>query len=130
MKLINVIKIALISLLCFAPLAQAAKVIPVEGQPMYSELSFDDARVIFAQAASRRGWSVKDGEEANSLIADLHVRSHYVAVNITIHKDSYDINYHDSENMKYKPNGTIHKKYNAWVRNLNSDIQKQLRAAR
>ncbi|WP_264874403.1 hypothetical protein [Vibrio agarivorans] len=130
MKIVNVIKCVLVSLLCFAPLAHAAKVVPIEGQPLHSEMSYEDARRLFSAAAAKRGWQIKDGEVDNSLIADLYVRSHYVSVDITLNQSTYDINYRDSENMKYKPDGTIHKKYNGWVRNLNSDIQKQLRAAR
>lgn len=115
------------SLLIFSPLANAARVIPVVNQPLHSEVSVQQAQAIFSEAVARRGWNIKAGEDKDSLIADLWVRNHYIAVDIKLHQSSYDINYRDSENMKYKPNGTIHKKYNGWVRNFNNDIQKKLR---
>ncbi|PMH44585.1 hypothetical protein BCU68_03550 [Vibrio sp. 10N.286.49.B3] len=123
----KLIKVILMSLLIFSPLANAARVIPVVNQPLHSEVSVQQAQAIFSEAVARRGWNIKAGEDKDSLIADLWVRNHYIAVDIKLHQSSYDINYRDSENMKYKPNGTIHKKYNGWVRNFNNDIQKKLR---
>lgn len=129
MKIMNLIKLALLALIAFAPMAHASKVIPVTGQPLHSSFSFDEAKALFAKAGAKRGWVVKQAEGDNKLIADIWVRKHYVSVLITLHKDTYDIDYHDSENMKYKPDGTIHRKYNGWVKNLNSDIQRTLLAA-
>ncbi len=126
MRMVNMIKVLLIAFLGFAPLAHASKALPVMGQPMHAEMSFDNAKKVFIQAGAKRGWVVKPAEEAGKLIADIWVRSHYVSVFITVHKDSYDITYRDSENMKYQPDGTIHRKYNGWVKNFNGDIQKQM----
>jgi hypothetical protein len=129
MKIMNLIKLALLALIAFAPMAHASKVIPVTGQPLHSSFSFDEAKALFAKAGARRGWVMKEAEGENKLIANIWVRKHFVSVLITINNDTYNIDYRDSENMKYKPDGTIHRKYNGWVKNLNKDIQRTLLAA-
>ncbi len=112
----------------FSSLAHAASATPVLNQPLHSEMSFDKAKSIITQAGMKRKWVVSE-ENKGVLIANIQVRSHFVSVEINVGKDSYDIVYRDSENMNYRSDGTIHRKYNGWVRNLNSDIQKLLISA-
>lgn len=120
-------KYILVTLLIgFSSFSFAAKPEPVLNQPIHEPMANQQLIKKITQAGLVRGWQVEK-ESTNKLIAKIHVRSHYVAVNITLNKDSYDITYHDSENMKYNADkDTIHRKYNGWVANLNRDIQKEL----
>ncbi|MGF1734838.1 hypothetical protein [Photobacterium satsumensis] len=124
MKAIKYILVTL--LISFSSFSFAAKPEPVLNQPIHEPIANQQLIKKITKAGLVRGWQVEK-ESRNKLIAKIHVRSHYVAVNITLNKDSYDITYHDSENMKYNADkDTIHRKYNGWVANLNRDIQKEL----
>ncbi|UPW19355.1 hypothetical protein M0C34_03500 [Agarivorans sp. TSD2052] len=114
-----------VAVLVLPQTALAAKIKPLLDQPIPSQLSADEARYAIVDAGLVRNWVV--AEEGEQLMkAEIHVRKHYVAVDIKLHDGQYDILYRDSENMKYSEDGTIHRKYNGWVKNLNSDIQKEL----
>ena len=58
---------------------------------------------------------------------DLHVRKHTVEIDIKYGDGIIEIIYRDSKNMLYKSEDdstrVIHKKYNAWIMNLQRDIQ-------
>ncbi|GGB07884.1 hypothetical protein [Agarivorans gilvus] len=116
----------LASVLLLPQAAMAAKIKPVIDQPIPKELSLEEAKKGIIEGGLKRNWIIEEQSE-NLMKADIYVRKHYVAVNIKLHDGSYDIEYLDSENMKYQPDGTIHRKYNGWVSNLNSDIQNALR---
>lgn len=110
----------------FSSMSLAAKPEPLLNQPIHEPIATQQLIKKITKAGLVRGWQVEK-ESKDKLIAKIRVRSHYVAVNIILHKDSYDITYNDSDNMKYNAGkGTIHKKYNGWVANLNSDIQREL----
>lgn len=121
------IKYLLLTLLLgFSTISYAAKPEPVLNQPLHEPISTQQLIKKITKAGLVRGWQIEK-ESEDKLIAKIHVRTHYVAVNITLHKESYDITYNDSDNMKYNADkGTIHRKYNGWVANLNSDIQREL----
>ncbi|WP_413111573.1 hypothetical protein [Thaumasiovibrio sp. DFM-14] len=125
MKIKALIMSLVVMLLSYSPLALAAKADPILHQPLHSEMSFDKAKKLITIAAAKRKWVVSE-ESDGVLVGNLQVRSHFVSVEIRVQKNSYDILYRDSENMKYRPDGTIHRKYNGWVGNLNRDIQSDL----
>ncbi|MCW8328965.1 hypothetical protein MD588_09100 [Photobacterium sp. SDRW27] len=113
-------------LFSFSASTYAAKAEPVLNQPVPNTISTEQLVKKITKAGLVRGWQVQK-EAKDQLTADIHVRSHYVAVNISLHDNSYDITYRDSKNMKYdEASGTIHRKYNGWVGNLNKDIQREL----
>jgi len=116
----------LASVLLLPQAAMAAKLKPVVDQPIPQELSLEEAKQGIIEGGLKRNWIIEEQSET-LMKADIHVRKHYVAVNIKLHDGKYDIEYLDSDNMKYKPDGTIHRKYNGWVANLNGDIQNALR---
>ena len=74
------------------------------------------------QAGANKGWrmhEIKDG----LIEASLSRRGHDVWVHIPYTQDSYAITYKDSNNMYYNAKkGTIHRKYNQWVLNLDLAI--------
>ncbi len=126
MKKIIMLMGLLTSVLLLPQAAMAAKIKPVVDQPIPQELSLEEVKQGMVEGGLKRNWIIEEQSE-NLMKADIHVRSHYVAVNIKLHDGKYDILYLDSDNMKYKPDGTIHRKYNGWVANLNGDIQNALR---
>jgi len=76
------------------------------------------------RAGARRGWVMKQEGEGH-LVATLSVRRHVAEVDITYNEKSYNINYKNSEELKYE-DGEIHPKFNSWVENLQRDIAAQL----
>ena len=77
------------------------------------------------QALGERGWVVTSSN--NQVIkAKLTVRSHVAEIEIPYNKESYEIKYVSSQNLKDEADGSIHNKYNHWARNLQLDITKNL----
>ncbi|MCI4643489.1 MAG: hypothetical protein MRY64_01770 [Hyphomonadaceae bacterium] len=74
-----------------------------------------------------RGWQVVD-EEPGAITAQFikpnaDVGQHSVTINISYDADSYSFDYVDSENMLYDASDkTIHRNYNRWIANLQSDL--------
>ncbi len=58
----------------------------------------------------------------------LMLRSHVAVVDVAYDTKTFSINYEDSTNLKYDADGTIHKNYNSWVKNLQHAIQVQATA--
>jgi hypothetical protein len=76
----------------------------------------------------RRGWSVTK-DENSQIDAVLNVRTHTVKVAIPYSDKQVSIRYVGSENLDYQEKGGvkyIHANYNKWVRNMQSDIQREL----
>ena len=73
-----------------------------------------------------RGWyirKIKPGV-AQGKIA---LRSHVAVIRITYSRSAYRIQYVQSRNLKYNTRkGTIHQKYNGWIRNLENAINARL----
>lgn len=75
-------------------------------------------------AAKARGWSVTD-KKPGEIQLTIHARQHSATVAVAYDKEGYSINYVSSENLNYS-SGSIHKKYNRWVRTLDKDIRQRL----
>ena len=75
-------------------------------------------------AGARRGWNMKSKKDG--LIIATYRRGKIMAkLKVNYSKESYSINYLDSENLKY--NGeTIHRRYNGYVKRLKKTIDKEL----
>ena len=91
-----------------------------------SEISDESLAKEIKLALINREWIPIDGK--NGLIsARLNVRKHTVEIDIKYGDGIIEIIYRDSKNMLYKSEGdstrVIHKKYNAWIMNLQRDIQ-------
>ena len=91
-----------------------------------SEISDESLAKEIKLALINREWIPIDGK--NGLIsARLNVRKHTVEIDIKYGDGIIEIIYRDSKNMLYKSEDdstrVIHKKYNAWIMNLQRDIQ-------
>jgi hypothetical protein len=72
----------------------------------------------------KTGWEivpVSDGV----MTGTLHIRTHVAVVTITYNDKSYNIQYKDSTNLKYK-DGKIHPYYNGWIKKLDENIGMEL----
>ena len=120
---------AALTVLFTAVPAHALKVIEnLEGQPIPEGLSASQIKKAIVVSGGRRGWLIRE-IGANQFEATLNVRKHTVVVDIRLSGNTYSITYNTSVNMKYDGAGKIHGRYNSWVANLNSDIQRGLLAA-
>ena len=73
--------------------------------------------------AARRGWR-PEVLSAEVVRCHLDNRQHVVVVDVFHTANSISVKYVSSANMNYNAGtGTIHRKYNGWVKNLVSDIQ-------
>ena len=87
-------------------------------------LNQEQVRAAIIRAGVGLGWQIKD-ENQNILVGTISLRTHSATVEIPYSSTAYSIKYRSSENLGEK-NGTIHKNYSGWVRNLNRDINAEL----
>jgi hypothetical protein len=76
-------------------------------------------------AGAQHNWEIRQ-IGVGHLKGVLNLRQHVAVVDIFVTADSYSIRYSNESNLK-TGDGTIHKQYNAWVRNLDRDIRTHLR---
>lgn len=92
------------------------------------EVTQDQVGEAIIEAGTKRGWSMTE-VEPGLIRGEILVRGkHKVAVNIPYDADSFSILYLSSENMNYQLRDgqpRIHPKYNSWIKNLKSDIEKR-----
>lgn len=133
MKLVYIL-IALILVGCNTT---GASITNFENQPIkrFDNRTLTDAEMQQAirRAANSKGWKVAPGYAPNHIIATLTVNNYHKAiVDITFKKDSYSINYRDSEYLVYaqvaedRGELLIHPNYNRWVGELNDEIYRQM----
>lgn len=96
----------------------------IEDSPVPSGLSLTQIKKAIIRGGARRNWVIRESSPG-VMEGTLNARKHMVKVEIRYNQFSYSITYKASANMKYN-GGLIHKKYNAWVRNLDQDIQRNL----
>lgn len=78
-----------------------------------------------------RGWTIVN-EDDHSVLAELHLRSHWALIQIEIDERNIRISYRDSQNLHYavkKGREIIHKNYIGWIDSLAGDIRVQLARA-
>ena len=113
-----------IALLMGGPAFALQPIVDIEDSPVPSGLSMTQIKKAIIRAGAKRNWIIRESAPG-AMEATLNVRKHMVEVDIHYDRAKYSITYRASSNMKYK-DGLIHKKYNAWVENLNRDIQTNL----
>ena len=79
------------------------------------------------RAGSKRGWLFEPAGPGH-MIGSLNVRGkHFVKVDVNFDERGFSITRKETTNLKYDPStNTIHKNYNSWIRNLESDIQLEM----
>ncbi len=87
-------------------------------------LSQDQVRAAIVRAGAALGWQFKD-EGASTLNGSINLRTHSADIEIPYSATSYSIKYRSSTNLDAK-DGSIHKNYNGWIRNLNRGIAAEL----
>ena len=99
--------------------------------PTYNEkFTMEEMEKSIRGGANRNGWETKVIKPGH-IFAELHLRTHYAAVDIYHDTDSYSIEYNDSNELKYNAEkGTIHRGYNRWVLSLQKTIDQQVRMER
>ncbi|SRR6266446_2788272 len=97
-------------------------------KPGNTSLSAEQVGKAINSALSARGWTAK--AEGNRIKATYSRGSHSATINVTYSAKSYSILYLDSSNLNYskdKGAGTIHPTYNAWIKQLKTGIDTNLR---
>ena len=95
--------------------------------PANAQVSEEKIKQVIVAALQKREWSVQ--RLSPQLVqAEITVRNQfYAAIDIRYTRNSYAITYRDSRELGYK-DGKIHRNYNRWVNNLDSDIMAGLRS--
>ena len=95
--------------------------------PAGAQVSEEQVKQVIVTALQKREWTVQ--RLSPQLVqAEITVRNqYYAAIDIRYTRNSYAITYRDSRELGYK-DGKIHRNYNRWVNNLDSDIMAGLRS--
>ncbi len=95
--------------------------------PANAQVSEEKMKTVIVNALQKREWNVQ--RLSPQLVqAEITVRNqYYAAIDIRYTRNSYAITYRDSRELGYK-DGKIHRNYNRWVNNLDSDIMGGLRS--
>ena len=95
--------------------------------PANAQVSEEKMKTVIVNALQKREWNVQ--RLSPQLVqAEITVRNqYYAAIDIRYTRNSYAITYRDSRELGYK-DGKIHRNYNRWVNNLDSDIMAGLRS--
>ena len=95
--------------------------------PANAQVSEEKMKTVIVNALQKREWTVQ--RLSPQLVqAEITVRNqYYAAIDIRYTRNSYAITYRESRELGYK-DGKIHRNYNRWVNNLDSDIMAGLRS--
>ena len=107
---------------------RAAPIYNVESAPLNAPptATLADIQRAIIRAGSTRGWQMTPVEPGH-VVATYARRDFTTSVDIRFTTQSYSITYKDSTGLNY--DGTeIHSNYNAWIHNLQTDIQNQVAA--
>jgi hypothetical protein len=123
-------RLAALLLLPVAFMLKGAKAVLVDPEPVSVPTGIAAADVAKAIKVGivRRGWVVTR-DESGLIEATLNIRTHMAKVNIPYSTKEVAIHYVASDNLDYQEkNGVkyIHGNYIKWVRNIQSDIQREL----
>lgn len=105
--------------------ARGEAIYNVEGSAIPAGLDAGRIEKGIILGGNQRGWRVTRVADGH-LLATLTIRKHVAAADIRFDTATYSITYRESVNLNAKPDGTIHRNYNKWIRNLDTDIQRAL----
>ena len=99
--------------------------IKVYGGDIPAGLTKQQVKVAIGKSLLARKWAVNEGD--NVVYGTINVRSHTAKIKVPYSASRYELVYSDSTNLKGDlENGTVHKRYNTWIRNLQTDINSNL----
>jgi hypothetical protein len=104
-----------------------ASILNINDAPIGVSAQNKDISAVINGALSGRGWQVAE-RRPGAIDAFIVVREHRAEITISYDQDSYSIAYRGSENLNQRGR-SIHRNYNRWVANLNTDIQRALAAS-
>lgn len=90
--------------------------------PLSSSLGLEQVRKAIMVGCAERGWIPKK-LDGNVIEAVLNIRAHTVIVTIPYSTGEYKIIYRSSESLTVS-DGSLHRNYKNWVKNLSSSISK------
>lgn len=114
-------------LLALTACGKSAYIKNFDSQPVPSNIkTTEQVKKAIVTAGAGLGWTIK--EDGNGKLKGiLSVRTHNVVISIPYSAKEYSLIYESSVNLNYDAErGTIHKRYNSWIQNLNNRIQVQL----
>ena len=88
------------------------------------QASMDDVKTAIMRAGNRLGWQMTD-TAPGVITARIALRTHTATAEVRFSAQTYSIKYVDSTNLDAK-GGNIHKNYNGWIENLNTEIRTEL----
>ncbi|MBW3696331.1 hypothetical protein EK599_11560 [Vibrio sp. T187] len=118
------VAISLAFILLLAGCGRVQPVMNIEDTPVAYNLQSKQVKSAIYEAATNRDWLVSE-VKPGLLRAELFVRSHHAVIEIPYSDKFYSIQYVESDNLKYS-DGNIHRNYNRWINNLNTDIKNKL----
>lgn len=110
--------------LALAGCATQAPVLNITDAPINTNIQQQDVGQVIERGLRTRGWQVA-ARRPDAIDAYVIIRQHRADITVSYDQDSYSIAYRDSEGLEYR-NGRIHRNYNRWVANLNTDIQRAM----
>ena len=124
-QIFKVSMVAILALFLFVGCRSAA-VYNVDNSSIEAKTSSAKVYKLIQRAGYSLGWEVTKIDEGLAK-ATIHLREHVAVVEISYDSDSFSIKYKDSTNLNYNAqDGTIHKNYNGWIRNLEKQINLEL----
>lgn len=102
----------------------AANVLNIDNAPIGVTGQSQDVGAVIETSLRERGWQIA-ARRPGAVDAFIAVRQHRADITVSYTPTSYSIAYRSSEGLDYR-NGKIHRNYNRWVANLNTDIQRTL----
>lgn len=88
--------------------------------------TLDDVEKAIIRAGTITGWQIEK-DRPGTILAVFTNPNFAAGVTITYNTSTYNIRYRNSRNLESKP-GYIHENYNAWVKDLDTAIQRELLA--
>lgn len=112
---------------CALSFPSCTSTIPVENYAFTVDAPNESAvRRAIMRGGSLRGWKMQE-VRPGLIRGELDVRSHRICVEIYYSAVEYTVEYAGSRNMDYDAKSRkIHRKYFAWIRNLDRSIQHEL----
>ena len=99
--------------------------IKVYGGDIPAGLTEQQVKGAIGKSLIARKWSVNEGDKV--IYGSINVRAHSAKIKVPYSASRYELVYSDSTNLKGDlEKGTVHKRYNTWIKNLQSDINTNL----